>query len=212
LAEMHRPVEDLYSGRMTQRASGNHSETKPPVRIAVDMDEVIADYFGEQVARYESWSGAAVDISATEGKRLRECVPPDHREFVSRLPRTPGFFANLKMIEGSRDALKVLSQYSRIYIVSAATEYPNSLCEKFDWLATNFPFIDWRQIVLCGDKSIIRAEYMIDDNIYHLRRFEGEKILFDSPHNRRVLDAVHRVHNWKQVLSFFRAQGVLPSS
>jgi len=85
------------------------------------------------------------------------------------------------------------------------------LCEKFEWLAANFPFIDWRQIVLCGDKSIIRAEYMIDDNIYHLRRFEGEKILFDSPHNRNVPDDVHRVHNWDEVLSFFRAQGVLPS-
>jgi 5'(3')-deoxyribonucleotidase len=138
-------------------------------------------------------------------------VPPEHREFISKLPRTPGFFANLKMIEGSRDALEILSQYNRIYIVSAATEYPNSLCEKFEWLAANFPFIDWRQIVLCGDKSIIRAEYMIDDNIYHLRRFKGEKILFDSPHNRKVPDDVHRVHNWDEVLSFFHAQGVLPS-
>jgi 5'-nucleotidase len=197
---------------MTPHANDNVSRTRPTVRIAVDMDEVIADYFGEQVARYEAWSGVAVDIPATEGKRLRECVPPEHREFVSRLPRTPGFFANLKMIPGSRDALEVLSRYSRIYIVSAATEYPNSLGEKFEWLAGNFPFIDWRQIVLCGDKSIIRAEYMIDDNIYHLRGFEGEKILFDSPHNRQVPDHVHRVRNWEEVLSFFCAQGVLPSS
>lgn len=176
------------------------------------MDEVIADYFGEQVSRYQSWSGLEVDISATEGKRLRECVPPEHRDFVSRLPRTPGFFASLKVIEGSRDALEALSRHGRIYIVSAATEYPNSLCEKFEWLAANFPFLDWRQIVLCGDKSIIRAEYMIDDNIHQLRRFEGEKILFDSPHNRRVPDNVHRVRTWTEVLSFFRAAGVLPSN
>src|ERR1039458_2881363 len=135
----------LYSGRMTPRASEDLSETKPPVRIAVDMDEVIADYFGEQVARYESWSGAAVDISATEGRRLRECVPPEHREFVSRLPRTPGVFANLKMIEGSRDALEALAQATGIYIVSGATEYPNPVSEKFDGLAANFPFIDWRR-------------------------------------------------------------------
>jgi 5'-nucleotidase len=187
------------------------SAARPLVRIAVDMDEVIADYFGEQVSRYESWSGVAVDIAATEGKRLREWVPPEHREFVSSLPRTPGFFAELRMIEGSRDALELLSRYSRIYIVTAATEYPNSLREKFDWLAANFPFINWRQIVLCGDKSIIRAEYMIDDNIHHLRQFEGEKILFDSPHNRKVPDDVHRVIDWKEVLDFFRARGVLPA-
>ena len=104
-----RSADPLYIGRMTPRASEGISGTKPPVRIAVDMDEVIADYFGEQVARYESWSGTAVDISATEGKRLRECVPPEHREFISRLPRTPGFFGNLKMIKGSRDALQILS-------------------------------------------------------------------------------------------------------
>jgi hypothetical protein len=43
----------LYIRRMTPRASEYLSGTKPPVRIAVDMDEVIADYFGEQVARYD---------------------------------------------------------------------------------------------------------------------------------------------------------------
>ncbi len=139
------------------------------------MDEVIADYFGEQVARYQLWSGLEVDVAATEGKRLRECVPEDHRAFVSSIPRTPGFFANLPMIEGSRPALENLTRYAEVYIVSAATEYPNSLREKFDWLAANFPFIDWQHIVLCGDKSIINAEYMIDDNIHHLRRFGGRK-------------------------------------
>ena len=114
MAEMTVLLSRLYSGRMTPCASEDLSGTKPPVRIAVDMDEVIADYFGEQVARYESWSGVAVDISATEGKRLRECVPPEHREFVSRLPRTPGFFANLKMIEGSHDALEIPVSYTHL--------------------------------------------------------------------------------------------------
>ena len=54
MAEMTVLLSGLYSWRMTPRASEDHSKTKPPVRIAVDMDEVIADYFGEQVARYES--------------------------------------------------------------------------------------------------------------------------------------------------------------
>jgi 5'(3')-deoxyribonucleotidase len=152
-----------------------------------------------------------VDVQATEGKRLRECVPEPHRQYVSSLPRTPGFFASLKMIEGSRSALEALGLHAEIYIVSAATEYPNSLREKFDWLAGNFSFIDWRHIVLCGDKSIINADYMIDDNIYHLRRFQGEKVLFDSPHNRHVTDAVHRVRSWKEVLTFFQMRGVLSS-
>ncbi len=195
---------------MQPQSGDHHGASGGRVRIAVDMDEVIADYFGEQVARYQVWSGTNVDIPTTAGKRLRECVPEAHRDYVSSLPRTPGFFAGLKMIEGSRSALATLSAHAEIYIVSAATEYPNSLREKFDWLAENFPFIDWRHIVLCGDKSIINAEYMIDDNIYHLRRFAGEKILFDSPHNWHVTDAVHRVRNWEEVLAFFRKRNLLP--
>lgn len=189
-----------------QLGEGSH------IRIAVDMDEVLADYFGEQVARYQLWSGLVVDIAATEGKRLRECVPEAHRAYVSSIPRTPGFFAGLKMIQGSCEALETLALYSEVYIVSAATEYPNSLREKFDWLAENFPFIDWKHIVLCGDKSIINAEYMIDDNIHHLRRFGGEKILFDSPHNRHLRDDVHRVSSWQEVLAFFRVRAILPAS
>jgi hypothetical protein len=35
--------------------------------------------------------------------------------------------------------------------------------------------------------------------------------LFRADYNGRTPDDVHRAHNWDEVLSFFRAQGVLPS-
>ena len=38
-----RSADPLYIGSMTPRASEGISGTKPPVRMAVDMDEVIAD-------------------------------------------------------------------------------------------------------------------------------------------------------------------------
>ena len=61
------------------------------------------------------------------------------------------------------------------YIGSAATGYPNSLGEKYPLWPRTFRLLIGRQIVLCGDKSIIRAEYMIDDNIHDLRRFEARR-------------------------------------
>jgi 5'(3')-deoxyribonucleotidase len=47
-----------------------------------------------------------------------------------------------------------------------------------------------------GQQILSTYHAMIDGNVY-LRRFEGEKILFDSPHNGKVPDDVHRVNGMK---------------
>jgi 5'(3')-deoxyribonucleotidase len=46
--------------------------------------------------------------------------------------------------------MEYLNNKYELYIVSAGMEFPNSLREKYDWLAEAFPFISWEQIVLCG--------------------------------------------------------------
>ena len=57
-------------------------------------------------------------------------------------------------------------------------------------------------IVFCGDKSILRADFLIDDNPRQLRRFTGEGILYDSPHNIAV-KGYRRVHNWLEIEALF---------
>jgi len=95
----------------------------------------------------------------------------------------------------------VLEQMNRkyeVYIVSAATEFPNSLTDKYNWLMEHFPFFTWKQLVLCGVKSMIQADFMIDDHIKHLELFKGKSYLFTAPHN---LDeqGFDRLANWKEV-------------
>jgi 5'-nucleotidase len=63
-------------------------------------------------------------------------------------------------------------------------EFRNSLAEKYDWLDQYFPHIHWKNRVFCGDKSILRADIMIDDMPYNLVSFQGKGLLFDAPHNR----------------------------
>jgi 5'(3')-deoxyribonucleotidase len=40
---------------------------------------------------------------------------------------------------------------------------PNSLGPKYRWLQRHFPFIPPTHYVFCGNKSILRADYLIDD-------------------------------------------------
>jgi 5'(3')-deoxyribonucleotidase len=56
--------------------------------------------------------------------------------------------------------------------------------------------------VFCGDKGILNADYLIDDQPLHFRRFKGEGILFTAPHNLHVT-GLRRVDNWLQVERLF---------
>lgn len=86
-----------------------------------------------------------------------------------------------------------------VYIVSAAMEFPQSLPEKREWLNEHFPFIHWRHIIFCGDKSIIGTDYMIDDHIKNLDNFKGTTLMFHAFHNVNY-NHHQRVNNWQEVL------------
>ncbi len=57
-------------------------------------------------------------------------------------------------------------------------------------------------LFFCGDKSVIKADYLIDDNVYQLERFTGEGILYTAPHNVHTTEYT-RVNNWQEVRSYF---------
>ncbi|HTE10887.1 MAG TPA: hypothetical protein VK645_07950, partial [Chitinophagaceae bacterium] len=87
-------------------------------------------------------------------------------------------------------------------IVSAATEFPNSLTDKYNWLMEHYPFFTWKQLVLCGVKSMIQADFMIDDHARHLQLFKGKPYIFTAPHNLNEHN-FERLNNWKEVAAAF---------
>ena len=99
------------------------------------------------------------------------------------------------------DAQKVVYDLNKnydVFVVSAANLIPSSVPEKLEWLGKNFGFIDVRHTVFCGFKSIIKADYMIDDHVRNLSVFDGKGILFNAHHN--VFDkGFTRAKGWKEV-------------
>jgi 5'-nucleotidase len=85
-------------------------------------------------------------------------------------------------------------------------EFPNSFGPKYRWLRRHFPFIPPTHYVFCGDKSILRADYLIDDTFRHFERFQGKGILFSAPHNAKVT-GYHRVAGWREIEQFFLPVG-----
>ena len=85
-----------------------------------------------------------------------------------------------------------------------ATEFPYSLTDKQLWLNDNFPFISWKQVVLCGNKSLIKADIMIDDHFKNLDNFEGDTIMYIQPHNINNTSHHYKtVSSWTEIEKLF---------
>jgi 5'-nucleotidase len=177
------------------------AEKKPQrIKIAVDMDGVLADVETQFLKYYESEFGEKLDKKIMLGLPEADALPD--KTAARRYVNSAGFFRSLPLIPGGVAAIKILMKNFDVYIVSAAMEFPLSLYEKKQWLEEHFPFISWHHIVFCGDKSIIQTDYLIDDHIKNLDNFSGVPLLFSASHNVNI-NRHTRMNNWEEILTFF---------
>jgi 5'-nucleotidase len=168
-------------------------------RILIDMDGVLADIYTRYFELFEEETGFARKTDEIIGLKEAEAFPQ-----AVRWIETPGFFRTIPVIRDSQRVLKLLNDSFEIIVVSMATEYPVSLTDKQLWLNENFPFISWRQVVFCGNKSLIPGDIMIDDHFKNLDTFKGESILFSQPHNIN-----NTGHSYKVVTTWMEIEDLL---
>jgi 5'(3')-deoxyribonucleotidase len=171
-------------------------------RIAVDMDEVLADALGELIRRYNQEFAEQLTIADMWGHWMVEVLPPSRQDRLMAYLHDDGFFEDLAVMAESQRVVERLSRHFEIFIATAAMEFPKSFGPKYRWLQRHFPFISPSRYVFCGDKSILHADYLIDDMPRHFQRFGGQGILFTSAHNAN-LAAPLRVNNWIEVENLF---------
>ena len=175
------------------------TETTGRRRIAIDMDEVLAQVMPKFLRIYEERYGRQPAREEYWGKKIYQL---EHAENLRETLFEKGFFADLTVMPDAREVVAELMEFYDIYIVTAAMEFRSSFEDKYDWLHEHFPFIHWRNVVFCGDKSIIDADYMIDDHTHNLETFRGKGLLFTASHN---IDETRftRVDSWQDVRAFF---------
>jgi 5'(3')-deoxyribonucleotidase/uncharacterized protein with PQ loop repeat len=178
------------------------------LRIAVDMDEVIADAFGKTLRAFNERTGRNItkEQIAREGLETvfaPETFTPELQAVFQDMHHDRTFFADLELMEGGQEALRELSTDFEIFIASAAMDVPSSFDAKYQWLKQYFPFIPPSHYVFCGDKSILNADFLIDDRPRHFEHFVGAGILFTAPHNVNR-SAKLRADNWRDVTRILR--------
>ncbi|NYF25449.1 5'-3'-deoxyribonucleotidase [Sporosarcina sp. JAI121] len=170
-------------------------------RIAIDMDEVISYFSAKCLELFNEEFQERYTDQHLQGKKLME-LDARFEKKVDQYLANESFFLELEVIKDSQKVIKELSAYYEIYIVTAAMEFPASLAPKYRWLKKHFSFLNEKNFVFCGDKSIILADYLLDDTPSNLEAFQGKGILFTAPHNVNETGYT-RVNNWKEVKAYF---------
>jgi 5'(3')-deoxyribonucleotidase len=162
----------------------------------------MADTIGHFLDKYNSQFGTAICTDDLYGKHVFEVIADEHKTLARDYFQQEEFFASIPVMPGSAEVIEALTSKYEVFITTAAMDVPRSFAAKFQWLQRHFPFISPQHIVFCGDKSIIAADYLIDDNLRQLKAFRGEGIVYTAPHNVNE-QGFRRVNDWKDVEEMF---------
>jgi 5'-nucleotidase len=164
------------------------------------MDEVLADTAGHQLAWYVRDFGPGLTRDDLVGRHFHTVVPEAHRPRIREHLHDPTFFRDIPVMQGAVEAVRALSARYEVFVASAAMEHPVSFNAKYAWLREHFADIPPSNCIFCGDKSVIGADYLIDDSPYQLERFRGTPVIFSAPHN--VHEArFRRVADWEDAVA-----------
>lgn len=104
-------------------------------------------------------------------------------EFKLKYPQSKvGFFLDLEPLHGAIEGVRELQTKYDVWILSRPS-IKNIHCytEKAEWIKKYFGEEMLYKLILCPDKSLVKGEFLIDDDCKHGQpEFEGEWIPFGN--------------------------------
>ncbi|MBI5138977.1 MAG: 5'-3'-deoxyribonucleotidase [Candidatus Vogelbacteria bacterium] len=164
------------------------------MRFLVDMDGVLADF-----------TQGVLDLMAEHMPEIERLPYEAHKEFevqynyptevrgkIRALANRPGFFRNLKPIEGAIQGIRQLASEGReVFICTAPLkEWQNCVAEKYEWVEKYLGPEFVRRIILTRDKTLVDAHVLIDDRPNPAgngcQQPSWLHWLYDQPYNKEV--------------------------
>lgn len=177
--------------------------------ILVDQDNTLADFDGAFLNLWREKYPQRFFVPTDQRRNfyVKDDYPTELHRDMEEIYTTPGFIRNLPVIPGAQAAIKEMLELGNDVLIctSPLSKYENNVLEKFEWVEINFGRELTKQIIIAGDKTLIRGSILIDDKpkVSGIMNPLWEHILFDRPYNREVPDKKRLDwSNWKQVLKF----------
>jgi len=170
--------------------------------ILVDMDDTIENLTEAWINYANKRFGTAVNADEITTWDPSEAFSTVSHEGMYALLLEDELYETVEPFEGAGHYLqKLITDGHEVFIVTNSPyQVMKAKMEKV--LFRHFPFIDWKHVIITGNKPIIKGDVLIDDGVHNLLGGNYAKLLFTAPHNRSF-DAegngMVRVNCWEDV-------------
>lgn len=171
------------------------------------MDGVLADF---ETRFLEEWKKKYphhphVPLEERETFCLSEDYPGGLEDDIESVLSAPGFFENLDIISGSKDALAKMEVLGHKVLIctSPVARYENCVLEKYHWVAKNLGYEWTKKMIVTKDKTIVFGDILIDDKPEQigLKKPVWKHVLFEAPYNKHVKTKLRITwNNWEKIL------------
>lgn len=172
-------------------------------KIMIDLDDTINTLCRQWLDAYNKKYKDNLDIKDVVDWDWTKFVKPECGKDIYKFLAIPGFFKDLGIKPHAQEVIPFLQQYYDVYILSAA-HY--GVCgDKGLWLQNYLPTIPYQNIIFCTNKSVIQADYFIDDAPHNLEVVTGTPLMFNAPHNQGET-RFPRFNDWLEIKEYFEKE------
>lgn len=165
--------------------------------IALDIDDVVLNLMPQWIKRYNLDYNDKLSTKDITDWSTHLFVKPECGKKIYDYIRKPEVFLESKPIEGALDGVKWLREKGfRVIFVTAS----NINGSKETWLKKNGFWETENDFYQAYDKSLIRANALLDDKIDNVVNFKhGQSYLFTQPWNK-AFNYKNRINSWGDFL------------
>lgn len=166
--------------------------------IAVDVDDTTVNMIDELLRIYNKDYNDNLKKSDVTDWDLSQFVKPECGKHILDYFEDGHLYDNVKPIKGAYEGIATLRSCGAriVYVTSVFIGHAG---RKFQ-LLKQYGFVnDQKDYVECSDKSLIKADIMIDDNYNNVKNFENFSIMYRQPWNEKYQHG-SVANNWPEVL------------
>lgn len=166
--------------------------------IGFDVDDVLAALIPEWLRRYNMLWGDSLTPEDLASWAISEYVKPECGLKVLDLLGAPDFYDSVAPIPGALEAVNQAREIGRVVFITSCGE--DTIEQKFRWLKHHGFTQDMAEYYPARDKSLINADFLVDDAIHNVDAFPRRSLLVTRPHNRAFTPKTAvRIHDLSEV-------------
>lgn len=171
------------------------------LRILCDVDDVMWALLPAWLDLLNKRHGTSVSVEDVKEWDMTKAFPALTPDQIFGVLREKELWDSVKPIPGARETVARLNRdgHRVVFVTDTA---PDTVKDKFNAFFALFPEFTWKDVIITGQKQLIRGDILIDDGIHNLVGGQYLKILLDAPYNRNFdayMNDAYRVYNWEDI-------------